>query len=218
MSLRDSLISNELTSNRFEEFLIHFRLGWTEGTLAAECARVLEIEYKRRARREELLDFRNVGSLPLTKRIDGMVPLWLPIAQNVSRYADEILEDAFRLELSLPPNNELNELRRQLSMGFLAFFHRRHVRIDLGMKMELVLACPSTPTAGTRHYPLLLARLPFGGTATILKCEWSAKEVLAGKEADTEFAPRFVVEPRDNSKLLLREAPATTFGSRVEPV
>ena len=218
MNVRNLLVSNTLDSSGFEDLLLNFRYGWTEGTLAAECARVLQAEEKRQHIRPELLDFRHVDSLPLTKRFDGMIHLWVPIAKNVSDFADEILAEAFRLELPLPSRERLDELRRAISLCYFAFLHGRSVRIDLGMRMELKLSCPTSPTGGTRKQPLLLGHLPFGGTSTTLKTEWSANELLTVPGHEVQYCPRLQAHRDDSGLLMLHEAPSTSPVSLVEPV
>ncbi len=215
MSVRDSLIKNKLDSESFEALLLHFGAGWTEKTMAAECARVLVAEKKKRFFKPELLSISGIECLPLTKRIDGMIPLWVPIARNVEVLADEFLEEAFRFELPLPANEELDKLRRSLSLCYFAFFHGRRVRIDLGMRMELALACPETPSAGARSQPLLLGRLPFGGRCTVLTTQLPANEIAALPGSDLEHCPRLTARRDSGGRLLLHRAEAPHVLSRV---
>ena len=215
MSVRDSLTGNQLDSESFEALLLHFEAGWTEKTMAAECARVLKAEKKRRFYKPELLSFAEIDCLPLTKRIDGMIPLWVPIARNVSVLADEFLEEAFRFELPLPGNEELEELRRDLTLCYFAFFHGRRVRIDLGMRMELALGCPESPSAGARSQPLLLGRLPFGGRCTVLTTQLPAHDLAVLPGGDLEHCPRLAARRDDGGRLQLHRAEAPYVLSRV---
>jgi len=151
-------------SESFADLLRARAAKWRPGTFVAEFARVLVAEEKEPARGRRRIDVRGLTHLPMTRRIDGIMPLTIPVAGDIERLAGEFLNECERLAVALPGSERL---RAEVALSYLAHLHRRKLRLDFGLDMELELQCPVSSFGQCREEMLLMGRLPFGGNAVL---------------------------------------------------
>jgi len=137
---------------------------WRPGTFVAEFARVLLAEEKDPARGRQRIDVGQLTRLPMTRRIDGIMPLTVPVSGDIERLVGEFLDECERLVIPLP---EDRDLRAEVALCYLAHLHRRKLRLDFGLDMVLELQCPVSSFGTCREEMLLTGRLPFGGNAVL---------------------------------------------------
>jgi hypothetical protein len=140
---------------------------WRPGSFVAEFACVLVAEEKEPARGRQRLEVRNLTSLPTTRRIDGIMPLTLPLTGDIERIVGEFLDECERLVVPLPEAGGFDKLRAEIALCYLAHLHRRKLRLDFGLDMVLELQCPVSSFGTCREEMLLMGRLPFGGNAVL---------------------------------------------------
>jgi len=176
------------------------------GTLAAELARALNEESLSPEADPEpaALRLEGITELPKTERIDGILPLTIPVPSDVRWPADELFAEAERLGLSIPAQDR-GRMRDELALAYLALLHDRPLVSSHRLPIRLYASCPGASTDQTEGSLMLLARLPLGGTATIFFSHLPAAEHCDFAPAATEHIDRLALRRRPNGELLLAE-------------
>ncbi len=187
-------------ADSLEKLLREIHLKWTPGTFAFEYARVLVNESKQPpgALRRLPLDLGEITSHPKTQRIDGIMPLEILVARDIVFLAEELIEEADRLDLPIPGSENIERFRSEIALCYFALLHRRSFRLDFNLPMELELQCPQSPSSLPRDEFLLMGNLPLGGRSTVFYSSMKCPEHSGIRPAAVEHAASLTTR-RDNS-------------------
>ncbi len=191
-------------SDTFAALLRARVLKWRPGTFVAEFARVLVAEEKEPSRGSQRIDVQNLTRLPTTRRIDGIMPLTLPLTGDIERLVSEFLDECGRLIVPLPEERGFDGLRAEIALCYLAHLHRRKFRLDFGLDMVLELQCPVSSFGICREEMLLMGRLPFGGNAVLFYSSLRGSIWCDDPPEDIRHAASYRAERDTEGRLRLR--------------
>ena len=154
-TLWKKIAAGDLSGGDLTHLLLALWKKWQPGTLAAELARALLAEANSREPEPEpeALFLAEIESLPKTERIDGVLPLSIPVPADLGRLADELVEEALRLKLGSPPSEEARE---ELTIAFLPLLHRRPLVSSHRLPILMYAACPLSATSRPGETLMLL--------------------------------------------------------------
>jgi hypothetical protein len=159
-----------------EDFLRAAHNSLKPGSFAGEMGRILVKERVEKKPVEiHLEDFTTVRT---TTRIDGILPFRIPTPNNLADFADELLDEAFRIGLDPPESSERRAIEDDLCCAYLALLHGRAFRAIAGMRIPLKVACPYSPTSGRKTLLSVYGELPHGGIITAFTTRLPAEKFL----------------------------------------
>lgn len=124
-----------------------------------------------------------VSTWPQTTRIDGIMPLKVPVANDVVLPVYRFLDDIELVGFDRPELEREEQLLSELSLCLLAWFHQRPLQSNYGMMIELSTQCPSSAMA-VKEDVALMGSLPNGSRVTVFYSSLKA-ETWAGVPASS---------------------------------
>jgi hypothetical protein len=207
----DEVLAYRFDSASFEELLRAYGCRFDPGGLAAELGKVLDREWLKRLPMAILLE--ELTKLPVTTRIDGILPFRIPQPVDVFQSADTLLDELKRMRYTVPEfGEELVRMRSELALCFLAALHRREFQIDHRLRMRVQVECPYSPTCGRKDSLMLMGYLPFGGRITIFYSNLSASKWLGVPGCEVEYESALTAV-RDEGRLKLVPAGKTALSA-----
>ena len=194
-------LAHRFDGESFKRLLEEYANRFPEGTMAAEVGKAMARERRKGVVMGILL--REITALRKTVRVDGIMPLSIPVATDICEIADELLFQLRRLHYDVPEGGEaLRRMQDEIAVCYLAFFHRREIEIDYTLRMRVQVECPYSPTSGRRQSLMLMGYLPFGGRITVFYSSLLAEKWLAMPGSAVEHEPGLEAV-RSGDRLLL---------------
>ena len=196
----------QFTDGDLPAFLLSMHKKWQPGTLAAEFARALLAESNSRELdpEPEALNLADVEHLPKTTRIDGILPLTIPVPGHAHWPADELLTEAARLRL-MPAPEDHQRTRDELALAYLALLHRRPLNSTHRLAIMPHVACPQSATSRPGNTLVLLGELPLGGAVTLFFSSFLAEDRCSFAPSAAEHFDRLKLQRTSAGKLTLTE-------------
>jgi len=103
------------------------------------------------AKKRLALPLAEATNLPTTQRIDGILPLLIPSCRNIDFLVSELLEEADRNGLPYPTADRIDAFRAELGLCYLALLHRRFLRTNQRLEIEMRTECPHSALSGRKE-------------------------------------------------------------------
>ena len=107
-----------------------------------------------------------IETWPFTTRIDGIMPLKIPVANDVVLPLYRFLDDLEMVGFDRADPDSEDRVLQELSLCLFAWLHQRPLQSDYGMMIELTTQCPSSAMAAKEDLSVM-GCLPNGGRITV---------------------------------------------------
>lgn len=149
------------------EFLIAIHRDFPAGSLLREVGRVMQEEaVDPEEQRLQPVVVESIENWPMTTRIDGIMPLQIPLASDIALVANWFLREMDTLGFELPQLETVSEVEDDLSLCLFAWLHQRRLKSSFGMMIELTTQCPRSALA-VKDELCVMGHLPNGSRITI---------------------------------------------------
>ena len=143
-----------------------------------------------------------ITNWPMTQRIDGIMPMLIPRANDVVMIVQRFFLELEALGLDAPPLESMERLECEFSLCLLAWFHQRPLKSSHGMAIELTTQCPASAMA-RRSELSVMGSLPNGGRITVFYSSLRA-EIWSGESASSiEHFPNLTTKRTADGRLVL---------------
>ncbi len=171
-----SLLEGRFCQEDFVEFLIGARADLPASSFMRVVADVMTAELDHDIPVKPLL-LEDITTWPMTTRIDGIMPLKIPVANDVVLPIYRFLDDIELIGFDRADPEREAQVLAELSLCLMAWLHQRPLRSSYGMMIEMTTQCPSSATA-VKEDLTVMGCLPNAGRVTVfyssLKAErWS---------------------------------------------
>jgi len=200
-----SLLEGRFCQEDFVEFLIGARNDLPAGSFMRVVAEVMKAELDPDIPVQPLV-LENITTWPMTTRIDGIMPLKIPIANDVVLPVYRFLDHIELIGFDRADREREEQVIAELSLCLFAWLHQRPLQSSYGMMIEMTTQCPSSATAAKEDLTVM-GCLPNGGRVTVfissLKAEtWTtlssaSLEHIGHLKADRDQAGRLVLVKHD---------------------
>ena len=187
-----------------EVFLMAVSQDLPSGALSKHIGQVMVAEAKDPKLPLQSLELENISRWPMTTRIDGIMPLQIPMARDVTFLAQSLLKDIEPLGFEMPPFDGLDRLEEEISLCLLAWFHQRSLKSSHGMHIELTAQCPQSANASSNDVALM-GTLPNAGRITVFYSSLRAQACLGVPPTSLEHYAALKAERDPDGTLVLVE-------------
>lgn len=188
-----ALIESRFAQDEFERLLVAVGDDLKKESFLREVANLM---------REERMDLDAVVSRsaldlekispeewPMTTRIDGIMPLTIPLASDLTLVASRFFREMDTLGFDYPALENMERVEDEIGLCLLAWMHERPLRSSFGMRVELNTQCPRSALS-CKDSPTLMGTLPNGSRITIFYSRLKASECLAMPGRSLEYFDR----------------------------
>ena len=122
---------------------------------------------------------------------------------SLTATANELIKECLRLGIGEPDAADSELIRDEIAICFLAFFHRRRIKLNYQLEMEVVASCPGGRVVSSASAPVsvmddclqLVGILPLGGRSVFFYSSlavhhWTAMDAGAVEHNDSLCAVR----------------------------
>ena len=196
-----SLLESRFCQEDFVEFLIGVRTDLPAGSFMRQVAEVMVAELDPEIPVQPLV-LEDITTWPMTTRIDGIMPLKIPVANDVVLPLYRFLDD---LELvgfdRASPDSEVQVLH-EFALCLLAWLHERPLQSNYGMMIELTTQCPSSAMAANENLSVM-GCLPNGGRITVFITSLKAEAWTRLPPASIEHCGHLKAARDESGRLML---------------
>ncbi|MCH1503537.1 hypothetical protein OAN94_02835 [Verrucomicrobiales bacterium] len=196
-----SLLESRFCQEDFVEFIIGVRTDLPVGSFMRQVAEVMVAELDPDIPVQPLV-MEDITTWPMTTRIDGIMPLKIPVSNDVVlpiyRFLDDMEVVGFdRAE----PDCEVQVIC-EFSLCLLAWLHQRPLQSNYGMMIELTTQCPSSAMAAKEDLSVM-GCLPNGGRVTVFITSLKAELWTCLPPASIEHLGHLKAARNESGHLLL---------------
>ncbi len=186
-----------LCDGHFEErewwrFLVALHRDLPEGSLlrliGAHVLQEWDAEGEGEAERRPLV-LEGICDWPMTTRIDGIMPMRIPLADDIGVFPRRLFQHLILLGFDYPSGDQVERLEADLGLCLLAWLHRRRLKSDHGMHIELVTQCPRSALSAKEELAIL-GTLPNASQITIFYSSLKGSQRLTMDEASVAYVDR----------------------------
>lgn len=170
----DAIIALRFDQQLLLDWWREMHFDYPEGRIEREIGRLLEFEAQQRPDRPLPIMLENIKNWATTTRIDGVLPLSIPLASDITTLFAPLIDFATSLGFQRPTPDTFETLCEEMAICLLAWLHGRPLQTDFGMRMELRAECPRSALSA-RQELYIMATLPYGGRTTIFHSYLKAK-------------------------------------------
>jgi hypothetical protein len=172
--------------------------------MAQEAA--LEEPFSQKLRLEE------IGDWPMTIRIDGIMPMRIPLARDIGELPRAWMREMDLLGFESPTPLDAPRVERGLGLCLLGWFHQRQLVSDYGLSIELTTQCPRS-ALGAKDEICVMGQLPNGSRITVFFSGLKGSDCLAMPAASAEHYDILEAKQDQDGVLRLRGRDGPDDGS-----
>lgn len=172
------------------------------GSFWRELGRVMMLEKANPGHWPCPISLEAITNWQTTTRIDGILPLEIPLASDIALMAGWLLRQMGILDYDLPEPNLREQVEADIGLCLLGWLHRRSLKSTYGMMIELNTQCPRSAT-GAKEELCVMGELPNGGRTMVFYSSLKGRECLTIPDASVEYYDALDALRSENGTLFL---------------
>ncbi len=172
-----SILSASFQETDFFDLLVATRFDLPLKALLRVVGELLAREAADSTGRRFPLVLNKISDWPMTTRIDGILPLRIPLARDIGDFVSGWLRQMETVGLDLPDLDKVDRVEREVALCLLGWFHQRQLASDHGMCVELATLCPHS-ALGVKDEVCVMGQLPNGGRITVFYSALKSRDAL----------------------------------------